>query len=92
MLIAKNRVDAGFEKGTYRSVLLARNQFEGLTTESARKPDTESDVWEECVDIACNLDSYENSIGNRKNFLPNYPTSSTATDIMQIGGHYFFNW
>ncbi len=90
--VAKNRKDDGnFGGTTFKSVLLESGQFEGMTTESARKPDTSSDAWDECLDIASDLDGQTNPIGNRLYFLAYKPTSSKAKDILQIGNQYFFN-
>lgn len=41
-----------FGGNTLRGVLLRRSQFEGMTTESARRPDASSPAWQECLALA----------------------------------------
>lgn len=90
--VAKNRkANGGFGGKTYESVLLASGQFEGMTTESARKPKISSQAWKDGLAIASDLASQTNPIGNRLYFLAYKPTSSKAKDILQIGNQYFFN-
>ncbi len=63
--VAKNRKDKNlseFGGNTWEGVLLKANQFVGMTTDDALKPDTSSTAWKESLDIAKNLSSKTNPI------------------------------
>lgn len=87
--VAKNRKADGSWGNTYESVLLARGQFAGMTTKSAREPDLSSQAWKNCLYIAMNMATQYNPIGNRLYFSVGLP--SWAVDEIQIGGHWFYN-
>ena len=58
--VAKNRKDKNaseFGGNTWEGVLLKENQFVGMTTANALRPDTSSTVWSTSLDIAKNLSS-----------------------------------
>lgn len=64
--VAKNRKDRNetqFGGNTWEGVILKANQFAGMTTTHALKPDTTSDAWKDSLDIAQNLSSKTNPIG-----------------------------
>ncbi len=64
--VAKNRKDKDkkeFGGSTWEGVLLKENQFVGMTTSNALKPDTSSTAWKDSLDIAKNLSSKTNPIG-----------------------------
>lgn len=64
--VAKNRKDRNekqFGGDTWEGVILKANQFAGMTTSHALKPDTTSDAWKDSLDIAKNLSSKTNPIG-----------------------------
>ena len=91
-MVARNRVRRQYMgKKTYTDVLLQSNQFEGMTTTSARKPDTSSSAWKTALDIAKNREalSKDNPIGDRMFFTPYCP--SNAKNAIKIGNHYFYD-
>lgn len=64
--VAKNRKDRNetqFGGNTWEGVILKANQFAGMTTTHALKPDTTSDAWKDSLDIAQNLSGKINPIG-----------------------------
>lgn len=64
--VIRNRKARGtteFGGNTYSGVVLKSYAFSGMTTSSALAPDTTSTAWEECVNIAENIDSIANPIG-----------------------------
>ncbi|WFD08699.1 cell wall hydrolase [Tepidibacter hydrothermalis] len=88
--VAKNRKKHPSDFGdTYEKVLLDPGQFKGMDKLDARKPDTSLQSWHDSLYIAQNIDSQYNPIGNRLYFGTSYP--SRATDVIQIGNHYFYN-
>lgn len=64
--VAQNRLDKqSTEFGlTMKEILLKSGQFEGMGTEHALKPDTDSEAWKVSLDIAMNLSSKANPIGS----------------------------
>lgn len=72
--VAKNRKAKNlseFGGNTYEGVLLKKYQFEGMTTESARKPDLSSQAWQDSLNIAMNMSTTPNPIGNCLWFVTN---------------------
>lgn len=72
--VALNRRDSGkseFGGSTFESVILKKYQFEGMTTSRARKPDLESDAWADSLDIASNMSTTKNPIGDCLWFMTN---------------------
>ena len=64
--VAKNRKDRNetqFGGNTWEGVILKANQFAGMTTSNALRPDTSSSAWADSLDIAQNLSSKTNPIG-----------------------------
>lgn len=65
--VAKNRKDKNtteFGGNTWSGVILKVNQFAGMSTSNALKPDTSSSAWEDSLEIAKNISSKTNSIGS----------------------------
>lgn len=92
-MVARNRVRRQYMgKKTYTEVLLQSNQFHGMTTINARKPDTSSAAWKTALEIAKNREalSKDNPIGDRIFFSKGCP--SNAKDAIKIGDHYFYNY
>ena len=89
--VAKNRKANGSRGNTYEDVLSSPNQFDGMTTLSARQPNLTSQAWSDSLYIAMNMDTQYNPIVNRLYFRSTTPPSN-AKDILQIGNHYFFNY
>lgn len=64
--VAKNRKDRNekqFGYDTWEGVILKKDQFSGMSTSAALKPDTNSTGWKDSLDIAQNLSSKTNPIG-----------------------------
>ena len=77
-MVARNRVRRQYNgEKTYTEVLLAKYQFDGMTTINARKPDTTSAAWKNALDIAQNREalSKDNPIGDRMFFAGVYPSN-----------------
>lgn len=88
--VAQNRLDKQTELFglTMKEILLKPSQFSGMETEHALKPDTDSEAWKVSLDIAMNLSSKANPIGNCLWFNGNsYYTDHT---IIEDGITYFF--
>lgn len=65
--VAKNRKDKNtteFGGNTWEGVILKANQFAGMTTSNALKPDTTSSAWSDSLEIAKNLSKKTNPIGS----------------------------
>lgn len=71
--MAKNSSEFG--GNSYSGVILKKYSFEGMTTESALKPDINSTAWKECLELAqkffLNPDSIVNPIGTCLWFVTN---------------------
>jgi len=106
--VAKNRKDKNKKYlggNTYAGVILKKYQFEGMTTKAAREPDLSSQAWEDCLDIASNMSTTDNPIGDRlyfvaKDYYDKYASDDRIdlgggkTDVLDklvIGNHVFFN-
>ena len=87
--VAKNRKDKNaseFGGNTWEGVLLKENQFVGMTTANALRPDTSSTVWSTSLDIAKNLSSKTNPIGKCLWFNTNSLYSSRIRNVNGQGG------
>ena len=77
---------------TYRGVILMPSQFSGMTTSYALRPDTDGAEWKNCVNIAKNIETISNPIGNCKWFrtISSYNKILYAQnpDIIYFGGRY----
>lgn len=60
-----------FGGNTYSGVILKPNQFVGMTTVSAREPDTSSSAWNDILYIALTIDNQYNPISNCLWFVTN---------------------
>lgn len=91
--VAQNRLDKQLEEFglTMREALLKPGQFAGMYTELALKPDTNSEAWRVSLDIAMNLSSKANPIGNCLWFNTN--TTYAAHTIVDNTGitYYYFS-
>jgi hypothetical protein len=91
--VALNRRNAGNPKwgNTFESVLLC-GEFDGMYTNNARCPVTSSEAWLDSLNIAANLSSQTNPIGNRLYFCaePSTPPSG-AKDVLKIDHTSFYN-
>lgn len=67
----KARNSSEFGGGTYEGVILCPGQFEGMTTLSAREPDTASVAWSDSLYIASNMSTQNNPIGTCLWFVTN---------------------
>ncbi|NQF16085.1 hypothetical protein HPY31_19490 [Brevibacillus sp. HB1.3] len=52
------------ENQSIEGVILKEGAFDGMNLAKVRKPDLESESWQEALDIARNLKDTPNSIGN----------------------------
>ena len=65
--VIRNRRDYGtdeFGGNTYAGVVLKDYGFEGMTTAEALAPDTTEAAWQDCVNIANNIENISNPIGD----------------------------
>ncbi|WP_281888923.1 cell wall hydrolase [Paenibacillus sp. YYML68] len=80
--VVSNRVDKNlseFGGSTYKGVCLKPNAFAGLTTQSARQPDTSSSAWDDCISEALSSSRSSNPIGKCLWFVTNTYFSSKVT-------------
>lgn len=88
--VAKNRKDKNiteFGGNTWSGVILKTNQFAGMSTNNALKPDTNSNTWKDSLDIAKNISNKTNPIGNCLWFNPN--TLYTKLSKTESGKEYY---
>lgn len=83
--VIRNRKARGtteFGGNTYSGVVLKSSAFSGMTSSSVLAPDTTSNAWTECVNIAKNIDTIANPIGTCLWFNTNsrYSQHSYTTD------------
>ncbi|RAV00178.1 cell wall hydrolase [Paenibacillus sp. YN15] len=81
--------DSEFGGDTYKEIMLKPYAFEGLTTISAREPDTNSTAWDDCVSVTLGTLSVPNPIGNCLWFVTN---SYFNNNVIQSGGEEYWNF
>ena len=90
--VVSNRVDKNmteFGGNTYKGVCLRSGAFSGMTTLSARQPDTSSSAWDDCVSEALASSRSPNPIGNCLWFSTN---TSFNNNVINSGGNQYWNF
>lgn len=65
-MVIKNRANVGFRgETTIRGVILDEGQFDCINHELMLQPDLSSSAWGDSLQIAIDLDTRDNPIGNR---------------------------
>jgi hypothetical protein len=95
--IVRNRKmrNAGeFGGGTYSGVILKSGQFIGMTTQSAREPDTSSIAWNDILYIALTIDNQRNPIDNALWFWTNtlFDSNTRTTSRGQFQLYFVGKW
>ena len=89
--VAKNRKDRNekpFGYDTWEGVILKANQFSGMSTSAALKPDISSNGWKDSLDIAQNLSGKVNPIGGCLWFNAN--TTYNNHSIIENGKEFYW--
>lgn len=83
-----------FGGGTFPGVILKSGQFVGMTTQSAREPDTTSSTWNDILYIALTIDNQTNPISNALWFWTNtlFNSKSRTTSSGQLQLYFVGSW